>query len=142
MPLVPGLTPNIAIQTPEGQAMPDPTDIIIEHVEGADVPEVDPSGNILKIEHEDGAVTLSVDDNPLGNVYGEPKERDWYDNLVDDIDPAELGRISSDLLRGVDDDLQSRKEWVEDRALGMRLLGLKVEVPSLQGAADGAVSTR
>jgi hypothetical protein len=138
MPLVPGLTPNIAIQTPEGQAMPDPTDIVIEHVEGADVPEVDPSGNILKIEHEDGAVTLSVDDNPLGNVYGEPKERDWYDNLVDDIDPAELGRISSDLLRGVDDDLQSRREWVEDRALGMRLLGLKVEVPSLQGASDGA----
>ena len=75
MPLVPGLTPNIAVQTPEGQAMPDPTDITIEHVEGADVPEVDPSGNILKIEHEDGAVTLSVDENPLGNVYDEPEER-------------------------------------------------------------------
>jgi hypothetical protein len=138
MPLVPDLTPNVSIQAPEGQPMPDPTDIIIEQVEGVDVPEVDPSGNILSIEHDDGAVTLSLDENPLGNIYGEPEERDWYDNLVDEIDPAELGRISADLLRGIDDDLQSRKEWVEDRALGMRLLGLKVEVPSLQGAADGA----
>ena len=138
MPLVPGLTPNVSIQAPEGPDLPDPTDIIIEQVEGVDVPEVDPSGNILSIEHDDGAVTLSLDENPLGNIYGEPKERDWYDNLVDQIDPAELGRISADLLRGIDDDLQSRKEWVEDRALGMRLLGLKVEVPSLQGSSDGA----
>ena len=32
----------------------------------------------------------------------------------------------------------SRRDWIEDRAQGMKLLGLKIEVPGLQGAADGA----
>jgi hypothetical protein len=34
--------------------------------------------------------------------------------------------------------METRKEWIEDRSLGLRLLGLKVEIPGLQGAADGA----
>ena len=50
----------------------------------------------------------------------------------------ELNRISADLMRGIDDDLLSRKDWIENRAQGVKLLGLKIELPSLQGATDGA----
>ena len=62
----------------------------------------------------------------------------WFGNLVHKIDDMELGRIANDLIRGIDDDLASRKDWIETRAQGMRLLGLKIEMPGLQGAADGA----
>ena len=32
----------------------------------------------------------------------------------------------------------SRKDWIEDRAQGIKLLGLKIEVPGIGGAAEGA----
>src|SRR6201999_3236011 len=54
------------------------------------------------------------------------------------IQDGELSRIVDDLLRGISDDIESRKDWIEDRALGVKLLGLKVEIPGLQGATDGA----
>ena len=41
-------------------------------------------------------------------------------------------------MKGVEGDLKSRQEWIEDRAQGIKLLGLKVEIPGLAGAADGA----
>ena len=53
-------------------------------------------------------------------------------------DAGELAQISGDLMRGIEDDLDSRNDWIEDRAQGIKLLGLKVEIPGLQGAADGA----
>lgn len=95
------------------------------------------NGELIRIEHDDGSVTISMDGKSL-----EPDEdagpSGWFDNLVDDIDEGELSKIAEDLMRGIDDDIQSRQEWVEDRAQGIKLLGLKIEVPGLQGAADGA----
>lgn len=138
MPLTPGLMPNIRQVAPEDPEQPNPADVIVEMAEeGADMPEFDDSGNILKIEHGDGSVTVSLDGRPV-----EESERTdyggWFDNLVDQIEPAEVNRIVSDLMRGIEDDLQSRKDWVEDRAMGIKLMGLKVEIPGLQGASDGA----
>lgn len=139
MPLVPGLSPNIRVQAPDPQDQTDASDVVIEHAgEGPEMPEFDVQGNLLKIEHGDGSVTVSLDGKPIEEAPGPTGPEDWYSNLVDHIDEMEMNRIVADLLRGIEDDLQSRKEWVEDRALGIRLLGLKVEIPGLQGAADGA----
>jgi len=113
-------------------------DIVIEMAdESADSPEVDDKGNILKIEHGDGSITISLDGSPLGSTDNkDPLE--WFDNLVDDIDKDERSRISSELLRGILDDESSRKDWILDRANGIKLMGLKMEIPGLQGASDGA----
>ena len=130
MPLV----PNIRLDQP-AQPMPEPEDVEIQ--QGDDIPEYDDKGAIIRITHGDGSVTVSLDGSPL--VEPENKHpKGFYDNLVDDIDEMELGRISDDLLRGVEEDLRSREEWVQERAQGIRLLGLKMEVPGIQGAADGA----
>lgn len=99
--------------------------------------DVDPSGAVLKIEHGDGSVTISLNGKSLIEDPGK-EPSGWWDNLVDEVDDMELGRVAQDLLRGIDDDLDSRKDWIEDRALGVKLLGLKIEVPGLQGASDGA----
>jgi hypothetical protein len=113
-------------------------DIVIELAEeGGDKPTMDEKGNLLTIEHDDGSITLTLDGAPLGKSEDEGPEG-WFDNLVDQISEGELSRISEELLKGINDDLDSRKEWIEDRAQGIKLLGLRIELPGISGAADGA----
>jgi hypothetical protein len=105
--------------------------------ETGDKPVLDENGDTISIEHDDGSITISLDGNPLDRA-DRIDHGGWFDNLVESIDQSELSRISGDLLRGIDEDLMSRREWVEARATGVKLLGLKIEIPSLQGATDGA----
>ena len=140
MPLVPGLNPNIRELPPVAPAMPE-GDVTIEIAQdGADQngkkKHYDDKGNLLKIEHEDGSITVSIDGAPLEKAKAGPSG--WFDNLVDKIDDMELNRISDELMRGIGDDMESRKDWIEDRANGLKLLGLKVEIPGLGGSAEGA----
>ena len=93
------------------------------------------SGDTIQIEHDDGSVTITLDGSPLERASKGPVG--WWDNLVDDIDPMELSRIAEDLLRGIRDDIGSRSDWVETRADGLKLLGLKLETGV--GATEGGV---
>jgi hypothetical protein len=138
MSMTPGLSPNIR-QGGLGGAEPAIDDDAQIDVALNDENEKtdDDSENVLQIEHEDGSVTISLDGKAL-NETKSGAAKGWFDNLVDDIDQNELTRIAEDLLRGVDEDINSRRDWIEERALGVKLLGLKIEIPGLQGAADGA----
>jgi len=138
MPMTPGLMPNLRQLPLEDEATAPSEEVIVEidNAEG-DRPEFDTKGNILKIEHADGSISVSLDGNPIERAEQADTE-EWFSNLVDRIDNDELSRISRELIEGIEDDLSSRKEWIEDRALGIKLLGLKVEIPNVQGASDGA----
>ena len=114
-----------------------PVDITVTE-DGGDVPEFDDKGQIVKIKHGDGTVTISLDGKPLNDNLLNKKDNGWFSNLAEDIDEGELHRIRDDLERGIQDDDQSRQEWLDERAKGIILLGLKIEVPGQQGAADGA----
>jgi hypothetical protein len=138
MPLVPGLSPSVRLEEESQIDEIGPMDVQIDDGP-ADVPDIDDSGAILKIDHGDGSITLSLDGKPIQDASdeaGEPKG--WFDNLAEEIEDTELSRIAEDILRGVTDDLESRHEWIEDRAQGIKLLGLKIELPGLQGSGDGA----
>lgn len=142
MPLVPGLSPSIRMHDEE-QADDEmsPMDVqVLNADDDVDVPEFAQDGSILKIDHADGSITLSLDGKPIESATDAANEpAGWFDNLADKIDRDELYRIADDLLRGVEDDLSSRVEWIDDRANGIKLLGLKVELPGVQGGpADGA----
>lgn len=118
---------------------PAPTDedIIIDMVDDTeDRPQFDDAGNLLRIEHPDGSITVSLD-GTLGRA-GEDEQGGWFDNLVEKIPDDALKTIAGDLIRGIDNDIESRRDWVETRAAGIRLLGLKLETPGIQGGADGA----
>ena len=136
-----GLNPNIRLS---GASEPDEMGDMDVQVETSgddlgDVPEINQDGAIMKIDHGDGSITLSLDGKPIADaadVEGQPEA--WFDNLSEKIDDSELTRIADDLLRGVSDDLESRNEWIEDRAQGIKLLGLKIELPGLSGTGDGA----
>ena len=128
--------PNIRLQDDE-QTPFDGEDIAVELAEDEGPrQDIDEHGNVMSIELSDGSITFSLDGQPLERAKG--RETGWFDNLVEEIDQAELASIAHDLMKGVQDDLDSRKEWIEDRAQGIKLLGLKIEIPGLAGAADGA----
>ena len=86
------------------------------------LPSFNPEGGVIEIPHDDGTVTIQ---------FAEPekpkKKSSFDDNLADDIDPNELARIAEDLLEGIQQDDQSRSEWLQQRADGLDLLGIKVE---------------
>jgi hypothetical protein len=135
----PGLGPaNIRLHQPD----PDPSDpaqITVEMApDGADAPEFDDKGQILRINHGDGSLTVSLDGKPIDQAAANDSPLAHFDNLVDKIDDDELNSITEDLLRGIEDDLESRREWIESRAMGIKLLGLTIEIPNVQGASDGA----
>ena len=138
---IPGLVPhNLRLNQPDAPQEVEAGDSEVTVDMGGDAPEADDNGNILKIEHPDGSITISLDGKSLDNGGDSDVEatREWFRNLVDDIDAGELTRISHELMTGIEDDLESRREWVDNRAQGIKLLGLKIEIPGLQGATDGA----
>src|ERR1017187_5449281 len=135
-----GLAPNTALRlvpSPE-PGLPPPADVQVEIANTDDAPVIDEKNNIVRIEHGDGSITFSLDGKPLGSAAEPEKPAEWFDNLADRIDKDELSRLTEDLLRGIADDLMSRQEWIDDRAQGIKLLGLKIELPNVQGASDGA----
>jgi hypothetical protein len=140
MPLNPGLNPSIRLNEEDEQVAPlegMDVEVIMEDESGEDRPEMDMDGNILRIEHPDGTISVSLDGKPIESATRK-KPEGWFANLAEDIDDQELGRISSELIRGIESDLNSRQEWIEERAQGIKLLGLKIELPGLQGTPDGA----
>lgn len=139
MATAPGLSPMNIRLPGETPAQPDLPGVIVEHDEPADEQhEEDERGNVIKIEHDDGSVTISMDGSSLVDKDPDAPPPGWFDNLADRIDPSVRSQLAEELLRGIDEDIESRRDWVEDRANGMRLLGLKIEIPNVSGASDGA----
>ena len=115
-------------------------DITIDAAEDdPDQPQVNDEGQILRIEHGDGSVTISLNDKPLLPGIGHNRgPQDWFANLAEEIGADQLGMVAEDLLRGVGDDEQSRKDWIDTVATFVKLLGVTVEVPNVSGLTDGA----
>jgi hypothetical protein len=113
-----------------------------EPVEIEDTPDVDKGGAgddgvVLTITHPDGSVTVSLDGKSLVEDEDDAPAG-WYDNLSDKISDSDLNQIADDLIQGVEDDAESRSDWIEDRAKGIKLLGLQLEVPVAGGASESA----
>ena len=140
MALVPGLVPNIRLDQdqpdlPLGEGQE--TVIVMDADEDADQPEMDIDGNVLRIDHGDGSISVSLDGRPIESSKRK-KTEGWHENLAEEMDENALSEIAHRLIKGIEEDTDSRKEWIEDRAQGLRLLGLKIEIPGQQGTADGA----
>ncbi len=91
----------------------------------------------LRVVNDDGTVTIDI--NPdLSVAADEDDEDDFYRNLAKEIDPGELSRIAGDLLTSIQYDEDSRKDWLDMRARGIKLLGLKLEEPRGDMGASSA----
>ena len=95
-------------------------DVIIE-IDNAGQSDVTDEGIITELPDGSIAVDLApkVDES----------ETTHYDNLALRMHQSELGRIAEQLVDAIEADDQSRAEWLQTRARGLELLGLKLEEP-------------
>lgn len=132
-----GLVPDtIRLPGREAAELPEPQDVEIGERDGP-IESLDERGNVISISHPDGSIEIGID-GPVRAAEDDRPPPGWFDNLCDRVDAMELSRIAEDLLRAIDDDDSSRKEWVEDGANAIRLMGLKLNVPGVGGSAEGA----
>lgn len=109
--------------------------------ENGDTPVLDGAGNVIKINHADGSVTVSINGKPIQKVDEPETPKGWYENIAEDLDDGVMNALAEDLMRGINDDISSRTDWVNTQAEGIKLLGLTLEsVPAASGdSAGGAV---
>lgn len=123
---VAGLSPLLRLDQPEEEQDRSPVDVIVtEDTNTEDVPEFDDNGAILRIKHPGGDLTVSLDGKPIAENK-ENKPKGWFANLAEYLEDGELSRIADDLIRGIQDDEESRQEWIDERAKGIILMGLKM----------------
>jgi hypothetical protein len=82
----------------------------------------------IEIEIEDPEeVTIRAGDMEL-EIDPDAMEDDGFnDNLAEDLDEGQLTQLAGDLLGEFEEDLSSRKDWIQTYVDGLELLGMKVE---------------
>ena len=127
-----GLNPNIRLGAPPEPPMPEGADIDMTPASDSEATD----GDSITIKHDDGSITIDLSGRPAGRKRRDTA--DWFGNLLDEVSDAEQSRVADILIRGIEDDLTSRTEWVETRSVGIKLLGLQTEIPTQGSSGDGA----
>lgn len=89
--------------------------------------EEDPNSLPIEIEIEDPeAVHIGVGDLEI-DIEPSVDEDEFNKNLAEDMDERDLATLASELTSDYEDDLASRKDWIQTYVDGLELLGLKIE---------------
>ena len=82
----------------------------------------------IEIEIEDPeSVTIGMGDMEI-EIDPDAEENDEFnENLAETLDEGQLTELAGDLLGDYEEDISSRKDWMETYVEGLELLGLKVE---------------
>ena len=84
-------------------------------------------GPDIEIEIEDPeSVNIGIDGMEI-EIDPSEDEGDFNDNLAEDMDEGMLAELAGDLLGEFDEDISSRKDWIQTYVDGLELLGMKVE---------------
>jgi len=82
----------------------------------------------IEIEIEDpDAVHIGLDGLEIDLEPAEPSDEDFDANLAEYLPESVLATIASDLISDFEEDLASRKDWIQTYVDGLELLGLKIE---------------
>ena len=82
----------------------------------------------IEIEIEDPeSVRIGLGDVEIKIEPDKESEDDFDANLAEYIDDSTLSSLASDLLSDFDDDISSRKDWMQTYVDGLELLGMKIE---------------
>jgi len=82
----------------------------------------------LEIEIEDPeAVRIGIDGKPILEIEEVEVEDDFNANLAEEMDEGELTELCGDLIGEFEEDLSSRKDWMQTYVDGLELLGMKIE---------------
>src|SRR5580765_2603161 len=83
------------------------------------IPDVDTDKGV---EIEGGGVIVRI-----GPPRTPKEDLEFDDNLAEGIPRDTLGMIADELLERIDEDNRSRSEWLDTRAKGIEIMGLKIE---------------
>ena len=72
-------------------------------------------------------VTIGVDGLEITLTPGEPSDEDFDANLADYVADNKISSMASDLIRDIENDKASRKDWEKSYTEGLKLLGLQME---------------
>ena len=93
--------------------------------QGLDVAEMEPE---LEIEIEDPeSVSIGIDGLEIELEKREKTDEDFDANLAEFMDEQEMSLLASEIISDIEDDLSSRKDWVQTYVDGLDLLGMKLE---------------
>jgi hypothetical protein len=83
----------------------------------------------LEIEIEDPeSVTIGMGDMEIEiDPDDEGEDGEFNENLAEDMDEGALAELAGDLLGEFDEDISSRKDWMQTYVDGLELLGMKVD---------------
>ena len=82
----------------------------------------------LEISIEDPeAVEIGIDGQPIMRMEKDEEPEGFDDNLAEVLDEQVLATLASELTGDFDNDVSSRKEWIQTYVDGLELLGLKIE---------------
>ena len=86
-------------------------------------------GPELEIEIEDPeSVEIGIDGMPVMRIEEEePSDEDFDANLAEYISDGDLQALASDLVDDFDEDIGSRKDWMQTYVDGIQLLGMKID---------------
>lgn len=97
---------------------------------------IEDTNDSVRVDHETGNIETDTPDGGVVVDFGgakrqeqESEENEFYRNLADEIDQAQLAAIAGELIDAVTADDTSRQEWLQIRARGLNLLGIKLEEP-------------
>lgn len=91
----------------------------LEVFEGGDEPVLEVE---LPLSDEEMAEAELMDDE-----FDAAEDDEFNENLAEDMDEKVLETLSGDLLGEFDEDIASRKDWIQTYVDGLELLGLKIE---------------
>ena len=77
----------------------------------------------IEMEPEIEITELEIDLNPKASA----KDDSFDDNLAEFLDESVLEELASELASDFDDDIGSRKDWMQTYVDGLELLGMKIE---------------
>ena len=86
-------------------------------------------GPEIEIEIEDPeSVEIGIDGMPILRIEeAEPSDKDFDANLAEYMSEDALQSLAGDLIGDFDEDVSSRKDWMQTYVDGIQLLGMKIE---------------
>jgi hypothetical protein len=86
------------------------------------------SGPDLQIEIVDPeAVTIGIDGAVIELMKEEPRAEQFDANLADYMSENDLQSLAGDLIGNFEQDLSSRKDWLDTYIKGLKILGIRYE---------------
>ena len=114
--------------------MADPIKVIVEDDDDS-----------VRIDRETGNIETDTPDGGVVVQFGAAKKQpdedtDFYKNLADDVDGGKMALLANELIDAIQSDDRSRGEYLQIRARGMDLLGIKLQEPKSTVGDSAAIT--